>query len=331
MTSKKKEKIMNRLSSNAENIRYNGTGRVYAGAVGGSSFDELGDLDKFGFNLTVSTDKLKTNRNAAKATILEVEKEREASLSFGLREMTNNNLKMALLADDFNTLNQTASYVYQTVPVFADDLYIDLGHLNVFVTKLTGVITGSLAVGDTVTGDTSSVTGKIAFVGSGFIELVNVSGTFQAGEEVYETQGANYITPTGVEKLQDVVITDSTGATRRVQGTDYSFDSDYGYLRKLSSGGITDTDVVSYDYEAVATSYIWSMAAGSVQKKMIFVSDKNDQGPRQRWTFHKVQINLSGEFPLIGDGVAVLNVSATVLADTSQLPGQEYFKTEIIG
>ena len=319
------------LASNTDNIRYGGTGRAYVGAVAGTSFDELGDLEDLNFTMSVSTEKLKTNRTAAKATILEVETEREASLSFGLREMSNNNLKMALLADTINTLNQSASYVYQADPTLVDDLYIDLGHLNVFSTKLTGTITGTLAVGDTVTGGTSAATGKIAFVAAGYVELVNVSGTFQASEQVYETENTNHIVPTGVETLEDVVVTDVTGATRRVQGTDYSLDPDYGYIRQLSTGTTADTDVVSYDYEAVDKEYLWSMAASSVQKKLIFVSDKDDQGPRQRWTFHKVQINLNGDFPLIGSGVAILNVTATVLADTTQPSGQEYFKTEIIG
>ena len=109
------------------------------------------------------------------------------------------------------------------------------------------------------------------------------------------------------------------------------FDPDYGYIRQLSAGTTADTDVVSYDYEAVDKEYLWSMSTSSVEKKFIFVSDKDDQGPRQRWTFHKVKINLNGDFPLIGDGAAILGVTGTVLADTTQPAGQEYFKTEIIG
>lgn len=320
-----------RLSSSPDNIRFNGTGRVYAGAVNGTSFDELGELDNLGFSVNVTTDKLKTSRNASKVTILEVESEREASLTFGLREMSNENLKMALLTDAITTANQTAGYEYQSTPTLVDDLYIDLGHLNLLVTKLTGVITGTLAAGDTVTGGTSAATGKIAFVGSGYIELVNVSGTFASGEEVYETQSTNYITPTGVSIVEDVVITDVTGATRRVQGTDYSVDADSGYVRKLSAGSIEATDVVSYDYESLDKQYLHGMSASSVQKKLIFVSDKDDQGPRQRWIFHKVQINMSGDFPLIGSGASILSVTATVLADTSRASGDEYFTTELIG
>ena len=321
------------LASNTDNIRYAGTGRAHVGAVGGSSFVDLGDLENLNFNLSVSTEKMKTNRNAAKATILEVETDREASLSFGLREMSNENLKMTLLADTINTANQSADSVFQAVPdpALVDDEYVDLGHLNVSSTKLTGTITGSLSAGDTVTGGTSGATGKIAYVDTSYIELVNVSGTFQASEQVYETEDTNHIVPTGIEALSDVVVTDATGATRRVQGTDYTLDPDYGYLRRLSSGTTDATDVVSYDYEAVDKKYLWSMATASVEKKLIFVTDKDDHGPRQRWTFNKVKINLNGDFPMIGSGAAILNVTATVLADTTQPSGQEYFKTEIIG
>ena len=319
------------LASSADNIRFNGTGRCYVGAVAGASFDELGDLENLNFNMSVSTEKIKTNRNAAKATILEVESEREAGISFGLREMTNENLKMSLLGSAINTLNQSASFIDAATPTFVDDLYVDLGYLNLFSTKLTGTITGTLTVGDTLTGGTSAATAKVAYAGAGFVEVVNLSGTFQTGEQVYNVVDVDYITPTGIETLDDVVVTNTTGATRRVSGTDYTFDPDYGYLRKLSTGSIVAGDKVSGDYEAVNKKYIWAMSSASVSKKIIFVSDKDDQGIRTRWTFHKVQINLDGDFPLIGSGAAILSVKGTVLADTTQASGQEYYKVETIG
>ena len=317
------------LSSNTENIRYNGTGRAYAADVGGAGMIELGEMDGLNFSVDISSEQLKSTRHAARAVILETETDRTAKVSFGLREMSEENLKMALLGSAVNTDNQVAGNVYQTAPGFIDDQFIDLGQMNVFITKISGALTGAIAVGDTVTGATSGATGKVAFVGSGFIELVNVSGTFQAGEQV-EVDASNYLTASGVEKLEDVCVTDSTGAARRAQGTDYSLDPDYGYLRKLSGGGMAGSDVVSYDYEAVDRKYLWGLSAGSVEKKLVFVSDKDDIGPRQRWTFHKVKINLNGDFPLIGDGAATLAVSATVLADTSRPSGQEYYKVEMM-
>lgn len=319
------------LSSSADNIRFNGTGRCYAGAVAGTSFDELGDMENLNFNMSVSTEKIKTNRNAAKATILEVESEREAGISFGLREMTNENLKMSLLGSAINTLNQSASFIDAATPTFVDDLYIDLGFLNVFSTKITGAITaGDMAIGNTMTGGTSAATAKLAYKAAGYIEVVNLSGTFVVGETI-SNGGTGSIVPTGIETLEDVVVTNTTGATRRVAGTDYTLDPDYGYLRKLSTGSIVAGDKVSADYEAVNKKYIWAMSSSSVNKKIIFVSDKDDQGIRTRWTFHKVQINLDGDFPLIGSGAAILSVKGTVLADTTQASGQEYYKVETIG
>lgn len=318
------------LASSPNNIRFNGTGRAYVAEVAGTSFDDLGELESLSYQASTSSTKLKSTRNAARATILEVPNETEASLSFGMREVTEENLKMALLGSAINSDNQAASSVYQTTKTWASDLYIDLGHMNVFSTKLShGTVTnGPLVVGEVITGGTSSADGKIAYVGSGFVELVDVSGTFVAGETItVTTKSATVI---GVETLEDLVITDSTGATRRVQGTDYTIDPDYGYVRKLSTGALSDADKVSYDYEAVTRKYMYGLSAGSVTKKLIFVADKDDQGPRQRWTFHKVQINLNGDFPLIGEGAQILQVTGTVLSDTTQPSGQEYYKLEIM-
>jgi len=318
------------LASNTQNIRRFGTGRVYAGEVGGSSFVDLGECENCDFGVEISKDQLKSNRNADRAVIVESVTERAANVNIGLREMSEENLKMALLGGDINTLNQSAGHQYQLAPTLVDDEYIDLGHLDVFITKLTGTITGTLTVGDEVTGNSSGATGKIAFVGSGYVILVNVSGTFETGEQVEETADTNYITPTGIETLEDVCITSSDGASLRVAGTDYSLDPDYGYLRKLSTGSIVSGDVASYDYAAVNKKYIHAMATSSVTKKIIMVTDKDDQGPRQRITFHKVTVNLGGEFPLIGEGTQVLALEGTVLKDTTQPSGQEYFKVEMM-
>lgn len=319
------------LTSNANNIRYNGTGRAYVNDVGvaGPGYD-LGEMETLNFGVSVSTEKLKSTRNASRGVIIEKESERDASLTFGLREQSEDNLKMALLGSAINTDNQIAAAVFQTTKTWASDLYIDLGHVNVFVTKVSGVITGSLAVGDTLTGAGSSETGKIAYLGADYAILVDVTGTFTVGERLNKTVDTNYLTVSGVETLEDVCITSSDGATLRVNGTDYTIDPDYGYIRKLSTGALVNTDKVSYDREAVSRKYLYGLSSGSVTKKFTFVSDKDDSGPRQRWIFHKVQINLNGEFPLLGEGAGILQCTGTVLYDATQPSGQEYFKLEMM-
>ena len=321
------------LASSPNNIRYNGTGRAYAGEVAGSSFFDLGELENINLAVEASTESLQSARNAARGNIIERESERSANLSFGLREMTNQNLRMALLGSAISTANQAASGVLQASKTWVDDLYIDLGKINVFVTKLTGSVTGTMAAGDTVTGSVSGATGKIAFLGADHIVVVEVSGgPFQTGEDAYVTESTDYLgSITAVETFEDVCITDAAGDTRRVNGTDYTLDPDYGYVRKLSTGSMAADDVVSFDHEAVDIDYFHGMSAGSVERRVIFVTDKDDQGPRFRYTFHKVQINLNGEFPLLGEGASILSVSGSVLKDTTQPAGQEYFKKEIMG
>jgi hypothetical protein len=323
------------IASSADNIRYNGTGRAYAAEVAGTSLEDLGELDGLSYTGSSSSDKLKSTRNAARATILEATKENEGSLKFGMREMTEENMKMALLGSAINTANQAASFVAQVAKTLVDDKYIDLGHLNVFLTKLShGAISGGglFTIAEPVTGSISAATGKVGFSASGNMELYDVFGTFVSGDILTGGTSAKTATCSGVEVLEDVIVTDGTQTTRYANGVDYSIDPDYGYLRELSATStITDHAVdVSYDYEAVDIKYFYGMAASSLTKKFIFVADKDDQGPRQRWTFHKVQINLNGDFPLIGDGPQVLSVTATVLADTTQPSGQEYYKVEIM-
>jgi len=318
------------LGSNVNNIRFNGSGRVYMGAVAGSSMYEIGELESLTFGMSVSTEKLASNRNASRATILEVESEREANINLGLRELSEQNLQVAFLGGTINADNQSASYADQVVPTYVDDQYVDLGHLNVFVTKITGAITGTIAAGDTLTGDTSGATMKIAYKAAGYVICVNLSGTITSGEQLEETEDTNYIVATSVETLEDVCITSVAEDELRVQGDDYSLDPDYGYLRKEADGDIEATDVVSYDYEAVSRKYIHGMASGSVEKKIVIVTDKDDTGPRQRYTFHKVKLIMNGDMPLIGDGVAAPTLQGSVLSDSTQSSGQEYFKCEMM-
>ena len=335
---------MTLLASDPGNtIRYNGSGRVYVAAYGETSYEDLGELESLNFGVAVSTEKIRTTRNASRATILEVETERDATLTIGLREQTEENLKMALLGAAVTAANQAAGSVFQTAPTLVADKYIDLGKVDVRSTKISGAITGTITVGDTVRGATSGATARVAYAGDDYIEVVEVSGTFQTSEEVYVYSGTgttttatidpstDMIVPTSVAEQEDVVVTSSDGATRRVNGTDYSLDPDYGLIRKLSAGDMAAGDVVSYDYEAKNINYIHGMSAGSVQRKILVVTDADDQGPRQRYTFWKVQINLNGEFPLLGEGAAILQCSGSVLKDTAQPSGQEYFKQETLG
>jgi hypothetical protein len=318
------------LASNVDNIRYNGTGRVYCATVGGSTYKDMGEIDKASLSIKVTTESVKSTRTAARGTILEVDKDRTVELALTLREMSEENMKVALLASGINTSNQSSGYVDQTTKTWVADEFLDTGYRNIFSTKLShGTVTnGPFAVGDTVTGGTSSSTGKIAYKDTSYIEVIHVTGTgFVAGETI--TSSTKSATLSGVEVLDDPVITNSTGATRRIQGTDYSVDQDRGLIRKLSTGGLLDADKVSFDYEAVNMQYIHGMSAGSIEKQLLFVADKDDLGPRQDWILHRVKLALNGDVSLLGEGMTTLSLTGSVLFDSTQPSGQEYFKLEM--
>lgn len=316
------------LSSSADNIRYNGTGRCYMADTDSNAWEDVGELESINFNMTVSTEKIKSTRTAAKATLLERETEREASLTIGLREHTTHNLALALLGSAWSDANQLAGGADLASLTFTADKHMELGHYDVYLTKIShGAVTdGPFTVGSTVT--MGSVTAKVVWVGSGYIEVINPSDTVPSTGNV--VSGASTAAISGVETLADVcVVDDATPETRYVQGTHYTLDADYGLIRILSEGGVSACHV-AYSYGAITRKYNWMLSAGSVTKKVKFVADADDQGPREILTFHRVQVTMDGDMMLLGDGESVINLNGTVLADTSQSSGQEYFKLEII-
>jgi len=319
------------IASSADNIRYNGTGIAYAATVGSvNPGADLGELEGFSFNQSVTKSQLKSTRNAARGVILEAVDETTATLKFGLKEQTEENLKVALMAASVSSNNQVAGNVYQTTKAWVADEYVDLGKLNVFSTKLShGEVTnGPFVVGETVAQSDPAASGKVAYVGSGFIEVVNVSGAFGAGETI--TADTKSATLSGVSTQLDVVITSSDGATRRVQGTDYTVEPKAGYVRKLTGGALVDADKVSFDYQAVTRKVLYGLSTNTVLRKVTFVTDPDDYGPRKRYTFHKVNLSPEGDMTLLGDGTEVLNVSGTVVRDTTQPSGQEYYTVEVM-
>lgn len=316
------------LSSSSDNIRFNGTGRCYMADVGSNAWEDVGELESINFNMSVSTEKIKSTRTAAKATLLERETEREATLSMGLREHTTHNLGLALLGSDWSDANQLAGGVDLASLTFTADKYMELGKYDVYLTKIShGAVTdGPFTVGMTVT--MGAVTAKVVWVGSGYIEVINPSAAVPSTGDV--VSGTATAAISGVETLADVCVVDAaTPETRYVQGTHYTIDADYGLIRILSEGAVSACHV-AYSYKALTRKYNWMLSAGSVTKKIKFVADADDQGPREILTFHKVQVMMDGDMALLGDGESVLGLTGSVLADTSQSSGQEYFKLEII-
>lgn len=322
------------LASNSDNIRFNGTGRCYAADVGAAGVGmEIGEMDGLSDSYSTSEDKIKSNRTAARATLMTVKNETEVSVQFGMREQSVENLELAYSADPANDTSQLASYLDAVSTVMTAKEYSDVGKVNCFIHKLGhGSVTGGpFVVGETVSGGTSSATGDIAWVGSGYVELINVAGTFVSGETITGSTSAATAALSTVEKLKDMVVTDAAiPTTRYEQGVDYRVDADYGYVMKLPDGSIGANAYISCDHAAATIKAMHAMSAGDVEKKLTFVSDADDLGPRVRYTYWRVKMTLNGDNQKIGDGESVLSMTGTVLADTTKPAGEQYVKIEVI-
>lgn len=315
-------------SSSPDNIRFQGTGRAYMADVDSNAWEDLGEMESVNFNTSVSTEKIQSTRTAAKATLIERETEREATLTLGLREHTAHNLALALLGSDWSDDNQIAGGVDLASLTFTEDKYMELGKYDVYLTKIShgSVTSGPFTVGMTVT--MGAVTAKVVWVGAGFVEVINPSGSIPTTGDIVSGDATAAIT--GVEAMADVCVVDSaTPTTRYVQGQDYTLDADYGLLRILSDGAISACHV-AYSYKPITRKYNWMLSGGSKVKKFKFVADADDQGPREILTFKRVQPIMDGDMALLGDGESVIALNCTVLADTTAPSGQEYFKLEII-
>lgn len=315
-------------SSSPDNIRFQGTGRAYMADVDSNAWEDLGEMESVNFNTSVSTEKIKSTRTAAKATLLERETEREATLTMGLREHTAHNLALALLGSEWSDDNQIAGGADLASLTFEADKYMELGKYDVFLTKISHgtVADGPFTVGMTVT--IGAVTAKVVWVGSGYIEVINPSAAVPSTGNV--VSGAVTAAISGVETVKDVCVVDTgTPTTRYVQGEDYTLDADYGMIRILSDGDITACHV-AYSYKALTRKYNWMLSSGTKTKKFKFVADADDQGPREILIFQRVQPIMDGDMAMLGDGESIISLTCTVLADTSKPSGQEYFKHEII-
>ena len=317
------------VSTSPDNIRLDGTGRLYVAEPGTNIWDDIGEIDSFTMNNSVETSEIKSTRTAAKATLIKSEKSRSAGLSFGMREHTAVNLAMAMMGSSWSDNNQAAGYQDLTsLGTLTKDKFVELGKYDVYITKIVhGTVTGGpFTVGDTIT--INAVTAKVVFVGSGFIEVINPSGVLVAGSM---SSGAKTATATSVITSEDVcVVNSATPTIRYTQGVDYTLDADYGMIRILSDGAIATTCFTAFSCKATTAKYNWMLSGSSALKKLRFVADADDQGPREVLTINRVQLSMDGDMTLLGEGESVIKMAGTILADTTQPSGQEYYKLELI-
>jgi hypothetical protein len=131
--------------------------------------------------------------------------------------------------------------------------------------------------------------------------------------------------------MVDMVVTDAADATvRYALEDDYRVDADYGFLMKMPGSTMGATAFVSADYAALSKKTIYPMSNKNAEKKLTFVTDANDKGPRMKYTYFRATPKISGDSTKIGSGEQVIPTVFTLMADTSKPFGKQFMSIELM-
>lgn len=114
-----------------------------------------------------------------------------------------------------------------------------------------------------------------------------------------------------VYRITNLVVKNAAGAVTYVLGTDYEADLVMGRIFPLSTGaiGASDTLDVSFDKPALSIAEVRGLSVTSLVGAVKFVSENANDGSAQReYQFHSVSLRAEGDFGLLGDEFATLNL-----------------------
>lgn len=300
------------------------------GVYGGER--DLGNAPSFGF--TVALEKLEhfSSRGGLKSKDKSIISQVTPSCAFSLDEITNDNLSLLTLGD-INTVTQAAGSAIDEVVNVKLGFRQTLAKRKVGTTTLShGTVTnGPFVVGDTVTGGTSTATGKVTVVGSGFLKVAVASGTFGAAETI--TSATKTTTTNAAPVFVPGVISVKDGATNLITytaGTDYLVDTSVkddliGRIYFPEGSTIVDASTVkiTYGYSASTYKQIAAFKQTQVAGFLRFVSD-NPAGGNRELQIWSVSLTPTGDTAMIGDGWATIGFAGEILKDAANHPDSPY-------
>lgn len=121
----------------------------------------------------------------------------------------------------------------------------------------------------------------------------------------------------GKKSISNVVVTDSSGTTTYIEGTDYEVDTEEGLLKVLSSGSITDGEalLVDYSYAAVTIKRADAATATTLKGDLYFAG--NPPVGRKLDVRGYVSLLPEGDLSLIGEDWIEINFTAEFLESSS--------------
>lgn len=323
-----------------EAVLIGGGWRIYWREPGAAAYEEVGHVTDLKENRAITKNSVSGSKTPARSPIRTSLKENVTAISMTPITLNSEVIRMAAMAAGWTAVNQPAdSCDLSAIALVADGFVemLDGGKLirDAFVTKipLSGV-SGSFTIGETVTGGTSSATGKVAWKDSGLVELIEVSGEFVAGEVVTGGTSAAHGTSTSVQVVEDIVLVNSaTPTTRYVLGTDYDVDLDAGMVLKKSTGSIGATAYAAYQYPELLGEVAYRDSGPAIITKEVRMEpDKDNDGPRIPRYYPKVDFAPSGEWLLFtdADNPASLTFEGSVVEDGNKPAGQRFGTVTVI-
>lgn len=319
------------VPSNAQTNLYKGKGIGYVKITGESGWRDLGEVSVAAETPEVTKTDFFTNRSGIKTKSFSTTDEVTLTGSLTLLEgHTKENMELAAYSGTPTAGSQTIGTLDVVETTTIADQFVETGKLYLYHWKLThGTITGTdFVVGETVTSDgTGTPSGKVAYVGSGYIEVVSTTSNtndFAAGDDITGGTGAGVATISIAVEVSGAIVTDDDGSDRYVKGTDYTEDTLGGLIREDTGGSIAaNTVYVSADYKALNLNVLNILSETSTTGEFKFIGH-NDQGMRWNVWHPSVSFTPDGEIGLITEENAELTVAMEIYSMSDTYPSAPY-------
>lgn len=127
-------------------------------------------------------------------------------------------------------------------------------------------------------------------------------------------------------RISAVTVKDTTATTTYVEGTDYDLDLELGRVFIRTDGAIASSDplTVSFTFASLTISEVRALTVTRIEGVLKFISRNANQsgaGSEVEYTFHAVTMSADGDFALIGDEFATLNLSGAAETNATVSPG----------
>lgn len=304
---------------------------VDAGTGLALGWQDIGNIPNFAFS--VDTEKLEhySSSGGLKAKDLSIISQVSPKFTFSADEMQPENLARFMLGDMTAVTQAALATKVEEFTVNKGDI-IFLANRNVFINVLNyDGGTGAIAIGDVITGGTSTASATVLLVEgdqtAGKLYLGAIAGGPFVDDEPIKVGATTKAIANGTAaKGSGVVVNNKTTKTTiYVGGTDYSTSAKMGRVTIPDTSTIPANTVVEVRYGAEATSYytVKGYTQSANKGAFRFVSD-NPQGTNFDITYHSVDLKPSGDMGMIGDDWMTLTFEGEVFKDEVNHPDSPF-------